>query len=338
MIEFYLRGDQIGTYDSLRSIGNGNGLKVDLDGVEALGSSDQVYRIVVRQASEGAETLRNGQWVDVYAWPGTPDAPPLLSNLNPQHDMYQGMAASPVHQIFTNQKIVIDLDGLPTGDLRYGRGGKRVDNGDFGFTHLQDVPNIVCFVDGTMIKTAAGEQRIEDIAVDDVILTADHGPRPVRWIGSATVPGKGRFAPIMFIPGAIGNKRTLRVSPQHRMLIRDWRAELWFGVPQVLVAAKHLVNDHSIRPLPCAFVTYYHMMFDEHEIVFAEDVPSESLHPGHVALSSLGAEARAEILELFPGLLSSNMDRQTAKPCLKRWEGTLFSRHQDLMQQHGKAH
>jgi hypothetical protein len=40
------------------------------------------------------------------------------------------------------------------------------------------------------------------------------------------------------------------VSPFHRVLIRDSLAELLFGEAEVLVAAKDLVNDHSVRAVP----------------------------------------------------------------------------------------
>lgn len=52
--------------------------------------------------------------------------------------------------------------------------------------------------------------------------------------------------------GAGGSNRPLLVSPQHRMLCDDWRAQMLFGETEVLVAAKHLVNDRTIRRAPGA--------------------------------------------------------------------------------------
>jgi hypothetical protein len=49
-------------------------------------------------------------------------------------------------------------------------------------------------------------------------------------------------------------------------------------------------------------VEYFHMLFDAHEIVYAEGAPSESFHPGHVGWGSLAEAARDEILTLFPQL------------------------------------
>jgi hypothetical protein len=49
-------------------------------------------------------------------------------------------------------------------------------------------------------------------------------------------------------------------------------------------------------------VTYVHVLFDRHEVVFAEGAQSESLYTGDEALKALGEAARAEIFRLFPDL------------------------------------
>lgn len=73
-----------------------------------------------------------------------------------------------------------------------------------------------------------------------------------------------------------------------------------FGVSEVLVAARDLVNDSTIvRFLPEEGVNYHHFMLDAHEIVFCEGAQAESLHPN---LSALGEKSRREILQLFPEL------------------------------------
>ena len=161
---------------------------------------------------------------------------------------------------------------------------------------------VVCFVRGTRILTAEGERRIEELHPGDLVMTLDHGYQPIRWIGSSTVAGKGRFAPIVIEEGALGNTHRLAVSPQHRMLLSGWQAELLFDEAEVLVAAKMLINDRTIRQEERAEVEYFHMLFDAHEIVLAEGAPSESFHPGHVGWGALAEAARQEILSLFPEL------------------------------------
>lgn len=70
----------------------------------------------------------------------------------------------------------------------------------------------------------------------------------------------------------------------------------------MLVAAKHLINDHSIRQITGGTVDYIHILFDDHQIIMAEGIASESFHPGRVGFGSMAEAARQELLSLFPQL------------------------------------
>ncbi len=129
---------------------------------------------------------------------------------------------------------------------------------------------VPCFTRGTLIKTDQGERPIEELAAGDMVLTMDHGYQPIRWIGSTKRAATGDLAPILIRKGALGNDRDLRVSPQHRMLLQGWQAELLFGELEVLATAKSLLNDHSILRDEGGEVEYFHMLFDTHEIIWAE--------------------------------------------------------------------
>ncbi|MCC0063380.1 MAG: Hint domain-containing protein [Defluviimonas sp.] len=186
-----------------------------------------------------------------------------------------------------------------------------------------------CFVKGTRIRTPQGPRPVEDLAVGDLVTTSDHGDVPIRWIGNRTVIGRGRFAPIRFERDAIGNESVLSVSPQHRILVSGWRAELLFGCGEVLVPAKALVNDTDIRPCPCNKVHYFHLLFDEHEIVFSEGVSTESFHPGAAVLDS-DPEMREELAELFPELAEHGASWPTARHAPRLRDGRLLAPRQDL--------
>ncbi|MFX0544960.1 Hint domain-containing protein [Roseovarius sp. S1116L3] len=162
--------------------------------------------------------------------------------------------------------------------------------------------NVVCFARGTRITTDRGEVLIEDLRAGDMVATADGALKPIRWIGSMVVAGSGKLAPVKIRRGALANARDLLVSPQHRMLLRGWQAQLYFGRDEVLVPAKHLINDHSIRQVECGEVEYFHLLFDTHEIVMAEGAESESFHPGDVGISAMNEDIREEIYEIFPQL------------------------------------
>ncbi|MEM0922296.1 MAG: Hint domain-containing protein, partial [Pseudomonadota bacterium] len=181
---------------------------------------------------------------------------------------------------------------------------------------------IVCFTRGTMIATPRGEVAIEDLSVGDKVLTRDNGALPVRWIGSRRLPAVANLAPIMIKAGAMGNDRDLKVSPQHRMLICDWRADLMFGEPEVLVAAKDLINGDTVYRAEGGEVEYWHILFDSHQIVTANGAPSESFHPGEQALTIMDDASRDELLAIFPELRAdaANGYGKAARPSLKGWE------------------
>jgi hypothetical protein len=175
----------------------------------------------------------------------------------------------------------------------------------------------ICFTPGTRILTPDGDVPVESLAVGDLVVTLDRGPQPVRWIGRRSFPGHGRSEPVRIAAGALGNAREMRVSRQHRFLLRGWRADLHFGESEVLVAVCHLLNGTSIAASPCAEVDYIHLLFDRHEIIFAEGAPTESFHPGDWVLSQ-DREVMSEVLALFPELVAETSARaRTARPVVR---------------------
>ena len=186
---------------------------------------------------------------------------------------------------------------------------------------------VPCFVRGTHIETSVGPVVVEDLEVGDLVRTADHGLQPIRWIGSSMCRAVGRLAPIVISEGALGNQHELRVSPQHRMMLSGWRAELLFGEAEVLASAKSLVNDSSIRQIESGeLVEYFHILFDTHEVIFSEGAPSESFHPGEEGWHALDPEMRAEIEALFPELVDGQFQNygEAARKSLRSFEGALW--------------
>ena len=179
---------------------------------------------------------------------------------------------------------------------------------------------------GTRIATPKGLRNIEDLKVGDYVVTRDHGLQPIRWIKSRTVPAIDRFAPVRIRPGVVvGQDRDLLVSPQHRMLFQGYRAELLFGESEVLVSARHLVDNKLVTTEVGGTVTYIHMLFDQHEVIYAEGAATESFHPGEIGLTAVADAAREELFTLFPELRSAPyIYGQTARRCLKKHEAALI--------------
>lgn len=133
---------------------------------------------------------------------------------------------------------------------------------------------VTCFLAGTLIATPHGEVAVEHLQPGDLVLTAEGGSLPVRWIGRQSVAA--RFAdpavalPIRITAGALGGglpKRDLLVSPGHAMFLDG-----------ALVNAGALVNGTTIRretEVPEVF-QYYHVELDRHALILAEGTPTES--------------------------------------------------------------
>lgn len=188
------------------------------------------------------------------------------------------------------------------------------------------IEQIICFTPGTRIRTPLGERPVETLAPGDMVITADRGAQPLRWVGRRRVTATGRFTPIRIRAGLFDNARDLVVSPQHRILYEGYRAQLLFGHHQVLVPAKHLVDHHEVLEEETDEVTYIHLLFDHHEIVFAEGARTESFHPGHVGLDAILAPAREELFAVFPELRAEpRAFGPTSRHCLKRFEARMLT-------------
>lgn len=194
----------------------------------------------------------------------------------------------------------------------------------FNLTNVDGVTLVPCFTLGTLILTPSGEVPVERLAVGDEVLTVDAGVQRLRWIGTrqldaAELARAPHLQPIRIAAGSLGRnlpERDLVVSPQHRCLVRSRIAERMAGGAEVLVAAKHLLGLPGISVVPPdAPVTYIHLLFDRHELVWSNGTVTESFYLGDQAVASVDAAAREEILALFPDL--ADIRPQGARPFVR---------------------
>ncbi len=161
----------------------------------------------------------------------------------------------------------------------------------------------ISFARGTVITLATGQQRaIEDLVPGDKALTRDHGGQPIRWIGATTLRAVGAFAPVVISAGAMGNTGDLIVSQHHRMFLYQRSRTAGLPTAELLVQAKHLVDGTAIFLRAGGFVDYFSLVFDRHEIIYAEGVPAESLMVTDATVNRLPPDLAAEVKARFPGL------------------------------------
>jgi hypothetical protein len=179
----------------------------------------------------------------------------------------EGSPSAGTYSVLTPSNGTLSFEGTYTGE-------------QFVFTSIdggletQITLEASCYLRGTRIRCEHGERPIESLRVGDRVATLRGTFEPIRWIGRRSYSGwhaKGNLEvlPVLIRAGALADglpARDLWVSPGHAMYVDG-----------MLIAARDLVNGKSICQEDWIDeVTYFHLEFDRHEILFAEGAASES--------------------------------------------------------------
>ncbi|MEM6276312.1 MAG: Hint domain-containing protein [Pseudomonadota bacterium] len=190
-----------------------------------------------------------------------------------------------------------------------------------------DPGRMICFTPGTQIRLAEGTMDVAHLQPGDKVQTKDNGLQEVLWSGSRRISGARlhvmpNLAPVRFLASALGSGRPeeeLLVSAEHRMLVKGPAARDLFNCDEILVSARDLVNGKSVWiDRMVREVTYVHVLFEHHEIVFANGLETESFHPAHAALTALQ-------LEEVQAALPEATDAAYARRVLSRTEAAILS-------------
>jgi hypothetical protein len=137
---------------------------------------------------------------------------------------------------------------------------------------------------GTRVSLAGGQMvPVENLKRGARILTRDSGPQRLRWIGRMTQRAAGPHAPVRIRAGALANDADLLVSPSQRIFVYQRGDILGAGRSEVMVRAENLVNDTTVIRDGGGFVEYFQLLFEGHEVIYAEGICCESLAPGPVS-------------------------------------------------------
>lgn len=181
----------------------------------------------------------------------------------------------------------------------------------------------VCFLAGTMIATPDGDKAVETLRAGDLVMTRDHGPQPLVWVGQSTVDAERldrnpNLRPIRIEAGALdGNlpRRPLSVSSQHRILMTAKDGT------EYLVAARHMqaagTKGFSVIKDDQPF-TLVHISCANHEVIEAEGAATESFYTGPMAVKALRPIQKLSLFAAFPGLAAGDNPMTPARPFLKR--------------------
>ena len=288
-----------------------------LDGAQTI--DGVTYPDGTRVEAEYRLTLRHphtGQTWDVLGY--------NVNNSNPPFATIEGLAFVGPQGGFP--PIGVDLEGGSAFEGPGAGGQPSVDSGSLA--------SPACFTPGTEILTERGYVAVENLKVGDRVRTRDAGLQRLCWVGgsdlsAADLRARPEFQPVRIRAGAFGPgkpARDLLVSPQHRILVRDWAAELHFGTTEVLVAAQHLINDRTVmRAVQPDGVRYLHIMCDAHHVIWAEGMETETFLPGPQAIGHIPRATLDELLTLFPELQDTGRPAfDTARPVLRAWEARML--------------
>jgi hypothetical protein len=139
-------------------------------------------------------------------------------------------------------------------------------------------PQPQCFLKGTRIRTPQGEVAVESLVVGDLVQSLDGSAKPVTWTGRRIIdraPNAGwhrGVLPVKVSRSALDHlvpHADLFLSPAHCLYVGG-----------LLVPVRNLVNGRSITQ-PGAFeadtIEYFHFQLADHDVVFAEGAPVETL-------------------------------------------------------------
>ena len=167
------------------------------------------------------------------------------------------------------------------------------------------------------VQSSTGETDVGIVTVDslrgDLVMTQDDGPQPLCWIGQRGMAVQGEFAPIWIAANTFGSHHELPLSPLHRALIRDRRAELLSDESEGLVSARGAVEN-------------VHILCDCHPVVVAEGPAIASFLPGPRINHSIEADIMQETCIPFPEIAPETGQGHSgaARRTLKRYEARLL--------------
>jgi len=134
--------------------------------------------------------------------------------------------------------------------------------------------NPICFLKGTQVRLTSGEACVESLMLNQAVEGANEQAL-VKWIGrQRRTPEFAQFddyLPVKICAGALEENvpvRDLYLSPDHAVLVDGH-----------LIHAQALVNGRTIIKMTEweGDIEYYHIETENHEIIFAEGVPCETL-------------------------------------------------------------
>jgi hypothetical protein len=135
-----------------------------------------------------------------------------------------------------------------------------------------------CFLKGTRIWTPSGESRVEDLHVNDFVVTSSGEAKPIQWVWRRRFERQlGQEWAEELIPIRV-KQSALGPNTPHRDLYLSQYHCLYFD--GVLIAAVDLINGSTIArvdAIQLREIEYFHIKRERHSVIYAEGAASETL-------------------------------------------------------------
>ncbi|MEM6372890.1 MAG: Hint domain-containing protein [Pseudomonadota bacterium] len=147
---------------------------------------------------------------------------------------------------------------------------------------------------GSHVATAMGWRSVEALAPGDLVLTFDHGLRPVAdvqretfWVADMMAPAA--YASVMVPAGALGNAKDLELLPDQGVLIESDAACDAYGDPFAVIPAKALEGYRGItRSARKTRVEVITLVFDTAQVIYVQGGTLVHCPPAEIRVSDLG--------------------------------------------------
>lgn len=202
-------------------------------------------------------------------------------------------------------------DGMSSTDLGPTGPNESFQSDDGGSSYYrQSSPNSgtipACYAPGSLIATPDGPRPIEALRVGDLVYAATGGVQRIRWIWSGNQPLEDvglSEKPVLIRKGAMGSDlpaQDLIVSAQHRIVVgAHGQLEDVFDAPW-MVPAMALIGLRGVRFMAGKrAITWHHFLCDDHTVIFANGLASETLLLGSMIVRMLN---RNQLVELSRSL------------------------------------
>jgi hypothetical protein len=154
----------------------------------------------------------------------------------------------------------------------YNADGTQISTAPADYTYSTNAP-MPCFVAGTQIATEGGEVAVEQLAVDDIVMTADSDKRRVIWIGKTTIRLGRRNDPERVLPIRIKAHSVAANVPHRDLLVSPGHA---VHIGGHAVDAIDLVNGTTVTQERMDVVDYYHVEVETPSWLVADGLAAES--------------------------------------------------------------